>query len=206
MSTKGELRTLVADAAQYHGNDMGARLAEVRERAAAVQLHAVCVALLALGKLGGPAEGLAQAASRLAAAAERHTDLISGTMISCPDYTELDQHGSLFRQNAVTYASQFDESAMTFRRINRAAGTGRAMRLASMLMPPAAGSRWFTEAQSFLSEATPEQRAKAVPNYLRTALQVITTTWATELSYRVRLASSCEVTRRHRDNEDDAHS
>ena len=43
------------------------------------------------------------------------------------------------------------------------AGTGRqVLYIASRLMPPAAGSRWLAEAESFLAEAPPELRRAAM--------------------------------------------
>jgi hypothetical protein len=62
--------------------------------------------------------------------------------------------------------------------------TGRAMRLAARLMPPATGRRWLAEADSFLFEAPPERRAAAVRDYLATAPRVITAGWAGELARR----------------------
>jgi hypothetical protein len=61
---------------------------------------------------------------------------------------------------------------------------GRAMRLAARLMPPATGRRWLAEADSFLFEASPEQRAAAVRDYLATAPRVIAAGWAGELARR----------------------
>src|SRR5216683_549360 len=80
LRTAGELRTRVANTLQDPGDQIGARLAEIRESEGAVHLHAAGVALLAPGKLAGPAEDLAMAASRLAAAAARDTDRRSITI------------------------------------------------------------------------------------------------------------------------------
>ncbi len=96
----GELRTQVANNAQYHGNEMGARLAEVRKCAAAAELNAVSVALLDPDKLAEPAEQLAAAASRLAAVAAESTNLSLGNMIHAPDFTELDETIVTFRRIA----------------------------------------------------------------------------------------------------------
>jgi hypothetical protein len=94
----GELRTRVANAADYHGDQMGARLAEIRECAAATQLQAMSVALLAPGKLAEAAENLASAASGLLAVTEQNTDVDHGVMPGAPDFAELDEKISAFRQ------------------------------------------------------------------------------------------------------------
>jgi hypothetical protein len=60
----------------------------------------------------------------------------------------------------------------------------RIMRVASGLMPRAAGSRWFEEAESFLSEAPAELRRRAIRNYLLTAPQVIVMSWIRALARR----------------------
>ena len=93
----GELRTRVANASDYHGTEMGARLAAIRESEAAVQLHAVRVAVLTPGQLTKPAAQLAEAASRLIAATEHDTDVDHGVMPGTPDFTELDERITAFR-------------------------------------------------------------------------------------------------------------
>jgi hypothetical protein len=104
LRSAGELRTQVANAAQYHGDEMGTRLADIRKYAAAAQLHAVNVALLAPRKLAEPAQRLAAAASRLAAAAADGTDLRVNEMIRPPDFTELDETFTTFQKIAVADA------------------------------------------------------------------------------------------------------
>ncbi len=106
LRSAGELRMQVANAAQYHGDEMGTRLADVRKSAAAAQLHAVNVALLAPRKLGEPAQRLAAAASRLATAAADGTDMRVQEMIRLPDFTELDENFTAFRQIAVANAGE----------------------------------------------------------------------------------------------------
>lgn len=101
-----DLRTQVANAAQYHGSDMGARLAEIRKCAAAVQLHAVSVALLAGESLDDPAERLAAAAMDLAAAAVHNADMSLNQMVSCPDLSEFDGSVKAFRLRAVADAGE----------------------------------------------------------------------------------------------------
>ena len=64
----------------------------------------------------------------------------------------------------------------------------RAMRAASRLMPRAAGSRWLAEAESFLYEAPPAQRRRAIRNYLANAPRVIAASWAGRLVRRIRPA------------------
>jgi hypothetical protein len=100
----GELRTRVANAADYHGDQMGARLAEIRECDAATQLHAMSVALLASGKLTEPTARLASAATRLVTVTARNTDLKAGEMLIKPDFTELDEKITAFRQVVVADA------------------------------------------------------------------------------------------------------
>jgi hypothetical protein len=100
----GELRTRVANAADYHGDQMGARLAEIRECAAATQLHAMTVALLASGKLTEPTARLASAATRLVTVTARNTDLKAGEMLIKPDFTEFDEKITAFRQVVVADA------------------------------------------------------------------------------------------------------
>lgn len=60
------------------------------------------------------------------------------------------------------------------------------MRAAARLMPRAAGSRWLTEAASFLYEAPPAQRGRALRSYLAAAPQTILASWAVHLTRRTR--------------------
>jgi hypothetical protein len=62
----------------------------------------------------------------------------------------------------------------------------RMMRAAAWLMPRAAGRRWLAEAASFLFEASPGQRRRAVRSYLLTAPRVIAKSWAGHLIRRIR--------------------
>ena len=67
------------------------------------------------------------------------------------------------------------------------AGEGwRLMCAAAWLMPRVAGRRWLAEAESFLAEAPPAQRRRAVRSYLATAPQVIAMTWTADLGRRAR--------------------
>lgn len=62
----------------------------------------------------------------------------------------------------------------------------RVMCAAARLMPRAAGSRWLAEAASFLSEASPAQRRRALGSYLAAAPQTILVSWAGHLTRRAR--------------------
>jgi hypothetical protein len=73
-------------------------------------------------------------------------------------------------------------------RTDRTALAGPNILAVARLMPAAAGRRWLAEADSYLFEATPEQRAMARRNYLITAPHVIVDTWARHLARRARLA------------------
>jgi hypothetical protein len=108
LSAAGELRTRLANTAAYQGTEMGARLAEVRECDAAVQLHAASVALLPTGKLAKPAEGLAAEASLLTttATAEENIDKRAGEMLRKPDFTGLDTSIKTFREIAIAVVAQ----------------------------------------------------------------------------------------------------
>jgi hypothetical protein len=97
----GELRTQVANNADYNGTEMGERLAKVRKFAADAQLHAVSVALLAPVTFAEPAERLAVAANRLAEAAASDTDLKFGSTVRRPNFSELDKCVVAFRRIAV---------------------------------------------------------------------------------------------------------
>lgn len=105
LGATGDLRTRVDNAAQVHGDEMAARLAEIRSAAAAVQLHAVGVALLAPGELAGPGQALADAAARLALATAGSTDKVAQELLCPPQFTELDDAAAAFREAAVAHAS-----------------------------------------------------------------------------------------------------
>jgi hypothetical protein len=66
----------------------------------------------------------------------------------------------------------------------------RIMRLASGLMPRAAGRRWLAEAVSCLTEAPAEYQRRAARNYLVTAPQVIAVTWTSALTRRTQPTGS----------------
>jgi hypothetical protein len=100
MGAASDLRTQVANAALYHGDEMGARLTEISTRADAVQLHALNVGLLAPDTLAAAADRLTIAARDLAAAAARNTDMSLKQMVVSPDSAEFDQSVEAFRLEA----------------------------------------------------------------------------------------------------------
>jgi hypothetical protein len=79
-----------------------------------------------------------------------------------------------------------------------------AMRLAARLMPAASGQRWLAEAESFLFEATPEQRAEAIRDYLSTAPRMIGASWLSHLANRTRTTISGRSASSRPDTEDHA--
>jgi hypothetical protein len=95
-----DLRTRVANAAMYFGDEMLTRLADIRACAAAVQVQAASVGFLAGDTLGAPAERLASAATELATAAIQSTDMNLKQMPSSPDFTAFDQGVEEFRRKA----------------------------------------------------------------------------------------------------------
>jgi hypothetical protein len=102
----GELRTRVANAAEYHGAEMSGLLAGIRECEAAVRLNAVSVALLAPGKLADSAEKVADAASRLAMFVADNTDKHAGEMLVKPNFAKLDESVEDFSRTAVAEAAK----------------------------------------------------------------------------------------------------
>jgi hypothetical protein len=100
------LRTQVANNHDYHGDEMGARLAQVRAFAAHARIQAVRISLSALPELVRPAQELAAAASQLAEAAEVRTDLRQGASIELPDLRDIDAHIAAFKAAAMRTASE----------------------------------------------------------------------------------------------------
>jgi len=96
-----QLRVKVANAAQYHGPEMGARLEEIRACEADVQLHAAQAALLTTEELGGLAESLADAAGQLTMQAIDRTNMQAGEMLPKPDLDELNDGIKDFRMAVV---------------------------------------------------------------------------------------------------------
>jgi hypothetical protein len=95
------LRTQVANNHDYHGDEMGARLAHVRAFAAQARIQAVRLSLTAPADLTQSAQELAIAASQLAEAAEARTDLRQGVSTELPNLGDLDAHVAAFRAAAV---------------------------------------------------------------------------------------------------------
>jgi hypothetical protein len=77
-----DLRALVANNHDYHGDEMAARLAQVRQYAADARVHAFNIALLAPKRLADSAADLAAATGRVAVAAAENTDLSMGVRAS----------------------------------------------------------------------------------------------------------------------------
>jgi hypothetical protein len=97
----GNLRALVANNYSYHGNEMGARLEQVRRYAAATQLHAVSVSLLVPESIAESADLLATAAGSLADWTVSNTNLEQGSMIREPNFRQLDDCVKAFRTKVV---------------------------------------------------------------------------------------------------------
>jgi len=95
----------VANAVDYHGDEMASRLAGIRTTAADVQGHALAVQLLAREELAGTAERLAGAAKAFTADAESKADLGLGSMRTI-DPAGLTQAVASFRNAAVSQAGQ----------------------------------------------------------------------------------------------------
>jgi hypothetical protein len=104
LSAAGDLRMKVDNAALARGDEMSRWLAEIRAAAAAVQLHAVSVALLVPGRLGECAQALADAAASLATAAAASTEPVAHQMVTRPDLAGLDAASVAFREAAVAHA------------------------------------------------------------------------------------------------------
>jgi hypothetical protein len=97
----GNLRTQVANNYTYHGEEMGTRLERVRNYAAAAQLHAVGVSLLAAESLAMLADVMAKAANSLAEWAVENTNLEQGSMIREPNFRDLDDRTKAFIEKVV---------------------------------------------------------------------------------------------------------
>jgi hypothetical protein len=100
-----DLRTRVANATMYQGDEMLARLAEIRSCAAAVEVRAASVGYLDK-TLAEPAADAASAATRLAAAAVQTTDMDLHAMPEGPDLTLFDQRVEDFRAKSLAIAGQ----------------------------------------------------------------------------------------------------
>jgi hypothetical protein len=96
-----DLRTLVANNHDYHGEEMGARLAQVRQYAADARVHAFNIALLAPPRLADSAWELAAATDRVAIAATEDTDLSLGMSVRAPNFATLDACIADFTSRAI---------------------------------------------------------------------------------------------------------
>ncbi len=101
--TAADLRTQVQNNHEYHGEEMAARLAQVRQRAADASKHAVSIALMVPPELAHSAWQLAEAAFRVAESAGAGTNLDMGRSVSAPDLADLDARTAAFRERAVSY-------------------------------------------------------------------------------------------------------
>jgi hypothetical protein len=100
------LRTQVADNHDYHGDEMAARLAQVRAFAAQARIQAVRISLAVPPELAQVAEELATAARKLAEAAEARTDLRQGVSTELPDLGDLDARIAAFKTAAMHIAAE----------------------------------------------------------------------------------------------------
>jgi hypothetical protein len=100
----GDLRNQVASNHDYHGDEMGDRLAQVRQYWTAASIHAVGIAPLAPHALAEPAAMLVEAGRGIAASAAESTDLKIGMSNQAPDFGELDTCTAAFSKKAVDYA------------------------------------------------------------------------------------------------------
>jgi hypothetical protein len=100
-----ELLADVANAVDYHGDEMASRLAGIRTTGASLQVHALAAQLLAEGDLAEAAKRLADAARAFAADAESKADLSLGSMRPT-DPAELIQAVASFRSAAVRQAGR----------------------------------------------------------------------------------------------------
>ncbi len=96
-----ELRARVANTADYHGDEIGARLAQIRESEAAIHLSAAGVALLTPKNLAEPAARVASAASRLVMSAEEKVDKDAKQLVTRPKFEEFDKSVTAFQDTAV---------------------------------------------------------------------------------------------------------
>jgi hypothetical protein len=100
-----QLRTQVANNHEYHGEEMGARLAQVRKYADDARTHAFNIALLMPRTVAEPAGQVAAAALRLVKTTVENTDLAMGVSVRIPDFDELDGAIADFTNRAVDYTS-----------------------------------------------------------------------------------------------------
>jgi DNA-binding MarR family transcriptional regulator len=98
------LRAQVASNHNYHGDEMGARLAQVRTYAAEARIQALRISLMAPHGLGQSVRELAAAATALEQAAEATTDVNEGVSRELPSFAELKTRIAAFTAEAVNDA------------------------------------------------------------------------------------------------------
>jgi hypothetical protein len=101
LGTVTELRTNVVNNHDYHGPEMSARLAHVRELAGQARTYAFSITLLAPHALAAAATELAAAADHVAEVAAANTNLSMGSSVRPTDCAELDARTSAFCERAV---------------------------------------------------------------------------------------------------------
>jgi hypothetical protein len=106
LGAAGELQAKVATAGQYHGEDMRDRLAEIRDCAAAIKLHAATIELLAPRPFAALADSLAKEGVKFAEQAVENTDLGLNQMVEIPDPGQLERAADAFREQAVAEATK----------------------------------------------------------------------------------------------------
>jgi hypothetical protein len=106
LGAAGELQAKVANAGHYHGKDMRDRLAEIRDCAAAVKLHAATIELLAARPFAVLADSLAKEAAKFAEQAVENTDLKLNQMVEIPNPGQLERAAETFRERAVAEATK----------------------------------------------------------------------------------------------------
>ena len=104
LQAAGDLRTQVENNFEYHGDEMPARLAQVRQYAEATRVHAASVALRVPEALAELAEQVATAAGHLALVSAEKTNLQLGAMRELPNFNELDNSVRAFRRAAIAGA------------------------------------------------------------------------------------------------------
>jgi hypothetical protein len=98
-----DLRTMIKNNHEYHGDEMGERLAKVRERAADAAVYSAAIAALAPGPLADAAARLASAAQQLAEQASANTDLDMGRSIRAPECGDLESRITKFTEATAAY-------------------------------------------------------------------------------------------------------
>jgi hypothetical protein len=101
LAAASELRARVANAADCHGDELDARLAQIRDLEATIHVHAASIAFLTPEDLAKPADRVAGAASRLVKSAEEKVVKPAKQMVERPDFKELDDSVKDFQDSAV---------------------------------------------------------------------------------------------------------